>query len=543
LIVGLVMPRQYLIHTIFERRDDVAVSNLVKANSPYSFETLRRSLVIDLLGYYALGQAVEQLGLTADMERDAEGNLTPAGRTQKQRLLNKLSSYLNVTLMEKSPHLDLVQVQYKGPDRALGARLIAQLTDNYIVRMRSRINEILTKSVHFFETEANRAKERAATLEARLLKMSADHPGIDPADPDLLSQRIINSQLAIEKTSLDRAEVERQLAVKKDYLHQLEASLPGNGATTRPAGAAPAMASVRQVPNPKHAHLCSQIEQVQAQITDARALRQMTDQHPYVVSLRGKLERLREALAREPALIPETARGQWGEGISPNMPAGPTSVEIEKQRVRNEIASLEQRLVVLDEDLHRQQARLAQLEKQKAAVFERRQQYLRLQQDLENAKADHRSWKKNMDEVARILAAEQEDHGISFAVVEAARQPRKPISPTVEGIFLLAAGIGLALAATCVFLREVFDRSVRDPARISRLLGLPILEAIGRIHPGETRSNRIRRLLYPTIAGLELAAVCAAGILFVMSLNDPEWYDRIFADAGPIRWVSDLTGA
>jgi len=531
LVVGLLLPRKYALNTIFERRDDVAISNLVDSNSPYSFETLRRSLVIDVMGYHALGEAADQLGLTDDLPRDEEDALTPAGRAKRLRLLNELADCLRVGVIEKSEHLDLIQINYRGREPEVGLRLVAQLTENYIARMDARLSEILTKSHRFFAAEAEQAKEQAAALEAELLKMSADHPGIDPSDPDLLGQRIIAQQLAIEKLTLDRAETERQLRSKRDYLDALENGLAVG--TSEPQ----AMSAVRQVPNVRYRRIKEQIERVETEIADAQALRRMTDQHPYVVSLRGKLEGLEEELAREPATVPET----FAPGGDRTDEPGETHREVERQRVANEIATLQERLDLFDEDLDRQQARLAQLETSKAAMFDRRQQYLVLQQDLDTAKTEHRSWKKHMDEVARVLAAEKRNHGISFAVVEPPRKPRKPIAPTAAGIFLLAGGLGLALAVALVFLAEVFDRSVRDPGQAQRAFGLPVLEVIGEIVPVGSKCRR--RWLWPVVAGIEIVGMAAAGTVFLMSLNDPEWYEQVLAYAPPARWMAEMMGA
>ena len=45
--------------------------------------------------------------------------------------------------------------------------------------------------------------------------------------------------------------------------------------------------------------------------------------------------------------------------------------------------------------------------------------------------------------------------------------------------FIHRAGNHLGLAAFLVFIRELLDRSLRHPARVRQLLGIPVLEAIG----------------------------------------------------------------
>jgi uncharacterized protein involved in exopolysaccharide biosynthesis len=529
LVVALLLPRTYGVNTIFERRNDVAISNLVHSNSPYSFETLRRSLVIDVMGYYALGEAADQLGLTDDLPRTAEGALTSSGRAQRQRLLNELAECLRVGEIERSAHLDLIQVSYRGSEPELGLRLVSQLTENYIARMGARLDDILTKSHGFFANEAEQARQRAAALETQLLRMADDHPGVNPSDPDLLSQRIIMQESAIEKLTLDRVETERKLRGMQEYIETLEGGVSPDPSDPN------ANAQVRQVPNRRRQRIQDQIDRVQTEIADAQALRQMTDHHPHVAALRGKLDRLEEEFAREPATVPEAASAASNRTLE----AGERSYQVEKNRVVKEIAVLQERLELFEADLARQQGQLGKLETHKGGQFDRRQQYLLLHNELDTAKAEYRTWKRHMDEVGRILAAEKQNHGISFAVVEPPRRPRQPIAPTVPGIFMLAVGAGVALGVALVFLAEVFDRSIRDPAQAGRVLGVPILEEIGEIVPFGQGRRRARRWLWPTVACAQGMTIVAAGTVFLMSLNDPEWYEQVLGYVHPMQWVME----
>ena len=102
LAASLTLPRKYVLSTIFERRDDVVITKLINSNSPYSFGTLRRSLTINLMGYQALSAAADELGLTKDLPRDAQGELTPAGRSQKQKMITNLGNCIEINTLEKS---------------------------------------------------------------------------------------------------------------------------------------------------------------------------------------------------------------------------------------------------------------------------------------------------------------------------------------------------------------------------------------------------------------------------------------------------------
>src|SRR3990172_256114 len=141
LAISLALPRRYLLSTIFERRDAVEITKLLNTNSPYSFATLRRSLAINLMGYQALGTAADELGLTKDLPRDEKGELTSAGRTQRQQIVAGLSNCIDINTLEKSDFLDLIEVRYKGSDPDLGVKLVTQLSENYMRNTRERITQ------------------------------------------------------------------------------------------------------------------------------------------------------------------------------------------------------------------------------------------------------------------------------------------------------------------------------------------------------------------------------------------------------------------
>ncbi len=538
LAVSLMLPRRYELNTIFERRDDVVLTKLISSNSPYSFETIRRSLGLDLMGYQALAQAVDDLELTADYPRDAEGNLTPEGQLRKQQLVSSLPASLDVRILEKSTFLDLIQVRYSGSEPELGQRLVARLTENYITRTRAWITDILHKSKDFFAQEADKRRERATALDAKLMQLAAAHPGVNPADPDLLSQRLMSINLAIEDFQLRRAEAESKVNSLKEYLAELDQGHAARLPTTQPASGQ-ASGDRRWRSNPQRERLSAAIDQVKAQIADAKALKQMTDMHPHVMGLREKLEQLRLELEREPAQLSEPVVAVSvpvaAEGFDP--------IAEDRRRANAELKSLSEGIARIDQNLAKYQVQKQQLEEDKGLLFERRQNYLALQQEAQSAKADWKVWSDHVEMVSRVLAAEEGRRGVGFTTVEKARVPSRPASPTLAGVFLLSAGVGLALGAMAVFLREVFDRSLRDPAKVRMALGIPVLETIGEIRTGLKQVWWSRRLLMPAVAGAETLVVMALGALVYMNLRYPEMYRNVIDQALPERVAAGFLGA
>lgn len=529
LIASLGIPRRYVLSTIFERRDDEVITNLINTNSPYSFTKLRPSLPINLKGYHALCAAIDQLGLTRDFPRDANGKLTPGGDTRKLQLTTNLSKCLEISVIEKSVSFDLIELRYRGSDPDLGVKLVKQLSENYMRNTSEQISTILAESKTFFTKEAQKRAEMAAKKEAELLQLSLAHPGISPSDPDLLSQRLMAANLAIEEGSARRKELEAKVRSLTEYLQSL--NQPGAVPAETPLAA-----TAKIQPNPERLRLEREMDAVKAEIADARALRQMTDNHPHVLGLREKLEHLRSAWEQ----LPESIAASGTTSVQANVGTDPTAQE--KLRVESELKTLNDDIARLDGDLAKRQKEKAYLEEEKGMLFERRQDYLIRQDELQRLKAEARAWASHVDTVNRALTAEEGAHGIRFATVEPAQRPQKPFSPTLGGIFLLSAGIGLALGAAAVFLREILDRTLRDPARIRTLLGIPVLEAIQEIRVGPKAGWLDRRMLLPLLAGAEAVAVAAACLAVYVSVQRPDVYNHLLAGRLPVEWLVGVLG-
>ena len=57
------LPREYAVGTLFERRDDVVLQNLIQSSSPYSFSHLKTTLTQDMIGSRALARGAVKAGL------------------------------------------------------------------------------------------------------------------------------------------------------------------------------------------------------------------------------------------------------------------------------------------------------------------------------------------------------------------------------------------------------------------------------------------------------------------------------------------------
>lgn len=518
LAVGLFVPRRYYVTALFEREDDVVISKLISDGSPYSFETLRRSLVTDLKGYNAVASAVETLGLLRDFPHDAKGELSAEGQAMKQALVTKLVGQINVNLREKSEFLDLVEITYLGTEPELGVKVLNQLKDSYMAAAASRVDELVTSAYGFFGKEMEKARQRVAELEDWLLREGIEHPGVRPSNPDLIDQQLSRAELALEGLERDRSKALAEIEAREAYLRELSGQSAENSPVRANQGQAAMPYGVR---NPRRTKLAQDIENLRAQINDKRTMRQMTDHHPEMEVLLRQLESVQREYNSCPEWVPSMT------ALSPNAEAGAGPWEGDRKRTEMEIRSLRESVAQMEERIKQHQADKTYLEKEKSELFERRQNYMLRQQELEHAKNELALWKGHVDKINRIMTAKAENRGIKFATVEPARQPSKPFSPTLSGVLMLSASLATGLGVLVVFLREILDRTLRSPARVRAVLGIPVLEAIGEITAGQTSPWLNQRRVLQAVALAQIVLVLGMGLLTYLSIEKPQAYEAI----------------
>lgn len=538
LAYGLSLPRRYTLSTTFERRDDVVLTKLISNSSPYTFDTLRRSLRFRLLGSQAIGQAIDDLELTRNLPRDAQGALTAEGSSRRQAMIAELSASLNMRLVESSTFFDLIEVSYSGSQPDVGMQVVARLRDNYMVSTREWITDILQKSRSFFSEEAEKRRNQANKIDIELQDLSAAYPGINPSDSSALNQHLASLKLTIDDLTLRREEHQARLGALHQYARDLERQrITGQSPSSRPA-LIDGQAGQAWLPNPTRERLSQHIDTTKAQIAEAKSIRNMTDMHPEVQGLRRKLEQLRIEFENQPERISAPPpRGANG-------PAEPITdpLAAEQKRTAAEIQSVTDMIAKIDRDLARRQAEKTTLEDNKTRMLEKREYFLSRQQEAQAIRNDMRAWQSNVDTLGRVLTAEKNERGIKFATVESPHRPRVPASPTFTGLVLTSLGVGLGLGVVVVFLRELFDRSFRDPARVRQSLGIPVLETIAEIKAEIRRRWFGWRTLAPALAAAEALLMMALGTLTYLSLQHPDLYHRIVGQTMAAGDWSGVTG-
>ncbi len=512
------LPRKYTVSAIFERRDDDVISKLRNGRTPYSFKTFRQSLNVDMRGYHAMSEALAQIGLTSDLPRGPDGKLTQEGRHREQALIGRLNNRLSVGLMEKSEFLDMIKVRYSGPNAGLGVKLVRQLKNNYVKKTRERIKDMLVESYEYYQKETEKARRKVNLLEIELSRMTREHPGIRPVDSGLLDKKLVEHDLRLKELEREHKKTVHDLKLRQQALQQAEQQMRGEPISP---SSHPADELMVLKPNPRVKELDQEIDTVGEQIKQERD-HGKTNRHPDIVRLYTKLNRLKNEKSGLPATIKMPA-----EATTNQNDAGLAALSVQQTNLKIDIKELQSQLEELDKQIAAAYDRKKYLQKEKDMLGNHQQEYLFKNQELETAQSNFKTYKNSVEDMARVLQADSEDRGIHFSTVVEAREPNCPSSPALKSIYFLTICIGLALGVGTTFIREVLDRSFRDPARVRESMGVPILESIGEIQTSPARSGLWRKRMLGLLAFIQVLLVVGIGTLVYVSLANPMLFNTL----------------
>jgi hypothetical protein len=516
LSVGLTYPRRYYVTTTFERRNNLVISKLISSNTPYSFAAMRQSLTADLRNFAVVGTVLEQKGLLKGLPREASGELTPQGKARRDEIVGEWVDSITVIIRETGDFSDIIEVRYLGETPELAAPILTSIRDNYISTTRGRVSGVVNDAHAFFAQEARKCQEKAAALRAEIRQIDVDYPGTNPAGPDTVEQRLQNLSQSIEQLERERQRIQAGISASEAYLAEL---------STRPSQESaqanrPATIDRSSVANPQYQQASGEIAVLNKKIEELKATRRMTDMHPEIITLRRRIENLQENLDK----VPENLEVPLG---TVSVPADPWQAERKKTEI--EIRTNRESLARLERELKMALEQRTGLKKELGILPERREHYVKLQQALQSAQSDLDLWANNMGQLQRILTAEAENRGVQVVGMDEPHMAGRLHTPTANGFFTLSSGLGLAFAAMIVFLREILDRSVKDPLRVKQTLGIPVLETIGEIQVGRPDGWFIRKRLLPAFVLVQSLGVVALGTMVYLALERPEIYDRVIA--------------
>ncbi|GJM24721.1 MAG: hypothetical protein DHS20C16_11360 [Phycisphaerae bacterium] len=519
-IISQYIPRIYKSTTVIERRDHPVLINLRQTVATGEFARFfRPTLSRDVKSTEAMSEAVAKANLIPDLPRKPDGTPTEEGWEMCRRKGSELASGVNVRLIQRTEHLDQIQITFEGQSPTMPQQFVRAIKDAYVRRMREQLVTMLDDAKSYFENTARDQRQQISDLESETLAFQAEFIGIDPTNPGALKLKL---------TSLDseRAELERDLNMLTLESEARRRRIEQHKMRTRQSLAmqlGSAIPSKRNL-SPEAQTMEAEILGMQREIHDLKTTRRMTDRHPDIIELRKRINSVKGHLESQYAA--SASGGTAGEHIAAGgSPAiwdmELADLQLDLQDRENRIAAMQQRLRVIESDITKHK----RLEDN---IFRYRKDFQVKQDLLDQARAEHTMNSRRVVEIAGILNADESERGVSFTELTPPTACIKPVSPRSTTVLALSILAGLGAGAVGVLRKELFDQTYHTTKQVTRSLGLAVLESVEEFITSVERARLFRRrVIYaPALVFVLLTAVgfsCAAAFL---SIEKPKAYEH-----------------
>jgi polysaccharide chain length determinant protein (PEP-CTERM system associated) len=342
----------------------------------------------------------------------------------------------------------------------------------------------------FLEAELQSMRKRLEEKEQALKDYRQRNMGELPeqlqANLNLLDR--LNAQLSQSQASLRTAQISLAALESEDRVRQsISVSVAGQGTT----------------PTGRESEDAMTLPQLKERLATLRS--NYTDQHPDVVRLRTRIEKMQAEGASKPTL--------------PAADAPPS--RLLRPESANQRVMIEGTIRVLEAEIGRIVREIREIQKKVDATPNREQELLTFHRDYENIKSSYNSLLNRKLEADISVNMEKKQKGEQFQIIDSARLPEKPVSPDPKKLFMITVAVALGLGCGLVFLLDFLDSSIRRVDELEENFGLPVLATVPRIFSSRDRSlNRLNR--YATTFSLIIAFTLTAGFAALCFLGGVE---------------------
>jgi polysaccharide chain length determinant protein (PEP-CTERM system associated) len=381
----------------------------------------------------------------------------------------------------KQRSADAFSIAYQDKDPQI-ALLVANELATIFVDENIKMREIKASGTSdFLEAELESSRKRLEAIEQELNEYRQKYMGELPEQLntnlsmlDRLNASLDSKERSLENARLNLMALENELSVRQNAL-------------TAGAGTDAAPAQLTRMPE----ELMS-LPQLKEKLAGLRAA--YTDQHPDVVRLKAKIEKME-------AEGPQSAKR---EGPAKNLEVGVrASAARQTTVITGTIRNLEADIADIKKEIKEYQRRVE-------VTPTREIELLTLKRDYGNMKSAYDSLLNRKLEAEVAFNLEKKQKSEQFQIIEPAVLPKTPIFPDPRKLFVMTIAAGLGLAGGLIVLMEMSDTSLRKREDLEDKFGLAVLATVPRIF-GEMDIKRHRMRSIATAASVVLALLLTAG--------------------------------
>ena len=493
LTVALCLPRKYEAVATFERRSDLVLTEIAGRGAPQSYRQMRNTMNEELIGLPSVEKTISDLNLASEAGDGAGGAEHGRRELARQDLIQRVHRNLWLRYDISTPETDRVQIHFVDTDPDRARAIVNRLVENYIEHAREEVERMLGQAIEFFGERAREERAAIEALEEKRLRFELKHAELLPDDASHLLDVVTAMEQAVIQAEHDRRAAERRLATLVSQIESLDGDGPATIVTRR---------------NPALAEIDKKLEDYRNRLERSLVLEKMTERHPDVVSVRAKIT----DLEAERAVLPEevvaervfSRDGRRGE------------LELALTGARTDFETATTMLTTAEERLARMRARNAE-------VFPVRNEYRKIEREIERAQRQVAFWEDSLRRVETALDAELGQRGVNLEFIKPAARISRPSSPDFFQVVFAALVMGVLSGMGLMVLSERMDQRYQSVDQAVRHLEAPVIGTVAEIL--SRRHAALRRLwrlvVFPTSATVMAILVIGAVYLNSQHLNAP----------------------
>lgn len=380
------------------------------------------ALVGEVLSQRNLSQLLQKHDLYAQSSPDVPHN----DLISRLRANITIEQQRNINTQRPSESTAIFVISYEGESPRAAADVSNALASILIAASLDKRSEQARRTTEFLRRELKRAETRLAEVTSEITEFNRKYRGELPGDMRPLLQKL-------ERLQQQRQNLNEQISSAEDRLVALET-----------------------------AESTSESEQMlldlRIQLSTEMAIH--TDEHPNVIALKRRIERMEDALGGGP----DTA-SPGAERFSPR--------GIQIADTRRQLENLRERLAMTETELAEIDARVDRIPR-------RAEEFSSLEQRAAVLQETHLEFMRKVKEAELAETMESAQQGPQVSMLDQANPPSGPVRspvffliPGVIGAFALAAGIGIGL--------ELLDPVVLSASHFESLGRAPVLGSVYRL--------------------------------------------------------------
>jgi polysaccharide chain length determinant protein (PEP-CTERM system associated) len=405
----------------------------------------------------------------------------------------------------RSHGADTFSIIFTGTNPELVMRVANWLATSFInENLRMRESQVSGTS-DFLSGELQTMRKRLQEVEATLGRYRKQYMGELPEQLDTnlrildgLQRQLNEKQISLRDAKNRLVALENQIEARK-RLQALQMEVNRN-------------VSASSGTKPSQPDKLLTLRELKAQLRSLRA--SYTDQHPDVINLKSKIEKLeRNAGKQGYGSITELEQNQSenkGQLVADNILADHIQ---QRSEIKVEIHNLES-------DIAKIQFQVKGYQKRVEVTPKREEELLSLKRDYQNIQDSYKSLLNRKLEAEIAANMEKKQKGEQFRIIDPARLPKKPISPDLQKLFMMAVAVGLGIGGGLIFLLDFFNTSLKNLETFEEDLGVTVLATIPKVY--QKKDVNLKRLNLVLTAASIVVAVCLTAGFAALVLNGVE---------------------